>query len=319
MSLTVLDIADRIPTEAAAYEYMEQLCWPNGPICPHCGSTAADYIRPLNGVSRRTRTGAMSERRVWRCVQCRKQFSVLTGTVLHGTKIALRKWILVFFEMASSKNGVAAREIERKYDLTPKSAWFMLHRIREGMTNRNLALWTNTTVVADETYIGGDEKNRHANKKKHAGRGPGGKIPVLTLIDAERGESRSAVLPRINGTTLWLHILDNADPTGSTLATDSHLGYVPIGERFAKHVQVDHKARQYVKDGKGTNLAENFFSQLKRSIDGTHHHVSREHLSRYLAEFDMRYSTRKMSDQERFATVMGQVGGRRLTYKRIIG
>ena len=101
------------------------------------------------------------------------------------------------------------------------------------------------------------------------------------------------------------------------LATDEYKSYLGVGQEFAKHVRVDHKADQYVRDGFVTNLAENFFSHLKRSIDGTHHHVSREHLPRYLAEFDMRYSTRKMSDQERFAVVMGQVGGRRLTYKRI--
>ena len=103
MRLTVTDIAALIPTEAAAYEYMESLCWPDGPVCPHCGCGDATYIQPTNGVSRKTRTGAASERRVWQCCACRKQFSVITGTVFQGTKIALRKWALVFFEMVSSK------------------------------------------------------------------------------------------------------------------------------------------------------------------------------------------------------------------------
>lgn len=137
------------------------------------------------------------------------------------------------------------------------------------------------------------------------------------MIDAERGDARSAVVPNVNGATLGWAILANADPAGSVLATHKWGGYINIGREFSKLVRVDHDRGEYVRDGFGTNLAENFFSQLKRSIDGTHHNVSREHLPRYLAEFDMRYSTRKMSDAKRFAQAMSQVGGRRLTYKRI--
>jgi transposase-like protein len=320
MRTTVTDIARMIPTEAAAYEYMESLCWPDGVICQHCGCNDATYIAPAKGVSRKTRSGAMSERRVWRCCHCRKQFSVLTGSVFHGTKIPLRKWILVFFEMVSSKNGLAAREIERKYGMCPRSAWFMLHRIRAAMANGGLAAkMANTTIAADETYVGGLEKNKHADKRTPgvAGRHHGPKTPVFTLIDANTGESRSAVVPNVSGDTLRAAILANVDPNGSALGTDKWGGYLSIGREFSKHVRVDHDKGQYVIDGMGTNLAENFFSQLKRSIDGTHHHVSAEHLPRYLAEFDFRYSTCKESDTERFARLMGQVGGRRLTYKRI--
>jgi transposase-like protein len=320
MRTTVTAIAAMIPTEAAAYEYMEFLCWPDGVICPHCGCVDATYIAPANGVSRKTRTGAMSERRVWRCCRCRKQFSVLTGSVFHGTKIPLRKWILVFFEMVSSKNGVAAREIERKYGMCPRSAWFMLHRIRAAMANGGLvAKMSNTTIAADETYIGGAEKNKHAWKRdpSNFGRHSSTKTPVFTLIDATTGESRSAVIPNVTGDTLKAAILANVDPSGSVLGTDKWSGYIPVGQQFAKHIRVDHDRGQYVIEGAGTNLCENFFGQLKRSIDGTHHRVSAEHLPRYLAEFDFRYTTRKESDTERFARVMGQVGGRRLAYKRI--
>ncbi|MCA1705286.1 MAG: transposase, partial [Actinobacteria bacterium] len=125
MGLTVLQIADRLQTEADAYRYMEELRWGDGePVCPHCDGIGATYIRPLNGVSRKTRTGANSERRVWRCCSCDKQFSAITGTVFHGTKVSIRTWILVIFEMCSSKNGVAAREIERKYGVASRTAWF---------------------------------------------------------------------------------------------------------------------------------------------------------------------------------------------------
>jgi transposase-like protein len=302
---TFTQIAQTIPNEAAAYAYLEGLRWPNGPECPHCGNTDKHYfLNPRttddNAPARKTRTGSMSQRRVWKCGQkeCRKQFSVLTGTVFHGTKVELRTWLMVVFEMCCNKNGFAAREIERKYGVTPKTAWFMAQRLRAAMaTDGVLIKMTNTTVVADETYLGGLEKNRHASKRDHHARGRGThQTPVFTLIDATTGEARSAIIPNITGATLRREILKNVDPTGSALSTDGLKSYIEVGEEFAKHVAVDHATGEYVKDGAGTNLAENFFSQLKRSIDGTHHHVSVEHLPRYLAEFDFRYSTRKMSD-----------------------
>jgi transposase-like protein len=192
----------------------------------------------------------------------------------------------------------------------------MLHRVREAMKLSDAPVLANTTIVADGTYIGGAEKNKHAWKRDpHAsGRGTH-KTPVFTLIDAQTGEARSAVVPNVTGATLGAALRANVDPVGSALHTDQWASYGPIGKEFAKHVVVDHNRGEYVKDGGGTNMAEGFFSQLKRSIDGTHHHVSAEHLPRYLAEFDFRYTTRKESDQQCFSRLMGQVGGKRLTYK----
>jgi len=157
----------RIGTEAEAYEFLEALRWADGPVCPHCASVAKHYfLKPTNGTTaRKTRTGSASQRRVWKCKDCRKQFSVLTGTIFHGTKIPLRTWLMVIFEMCASKNGVAAREIERKYDLTPKSAWFMTQRIREAMKRDPLAGLLSGTVVADETWIGGKPGNMHVRKR----------------------------------------------------------------------------------------------------------------------------------------------------------
>jgi transposase-like protein len=324
VELSVIAIADRIQTEADAYTFMEQLRWgDNGPRCPHCDNERAYLLTPENGVSRKTRTGAASFRKVWKCASCRKQFSVTTGTIFHGSKISLRKWLFVVYEMCANKNGVAAREIERKYDVTNKTAWFMLHRIRYAMEAGPLSDMMRGTVVADETYIGGKFDKMHASKRKNytAGRagGPFDKTPVLSLISAETGEVRSRVLPRVDGANLRKAIAEQVDMPNTTLHTDKLSSYNVVGREVAAHHAVDHKAGEYVRGDVSTNKAENFFSQLKRSIDGTHHHVSTEHLPRYLAEFDYRYSTRELSDSARTRRLMGQVGGRRLTYKRIAG
>ncbi len=151
-SVNVLSLADKLRTEADAYLYLEELRWGDRPICPHCGSVRKPYfLNPANGASRKTRTGTASQRRVWKCADCREQFSVLTGTIFHGSKIPVRTWVFVIFEMCSSKNGVAAREIQRKYELTGKSSWFMLHRIRQAMKRDPLAGLLSGGVVADET------------------------------------------------------------------------------------------------------------------------------------------------------------------------
>src|SRR5712692_2711574 len=216
MRMTVLQIADRLRNEADAYEFLEHLRWGNGePTCSHCGNLGASYIQPTNGISRRTRTGAMTQRRVWRCFKCRRQFSVLTGTIFHGTKASLRTWILVAFEMCSSKNGIAAREIERKYGVCARTAWFMMHRIREAMKQDLLVDAMRGLIVADETYIGPAEKNKHASQRLHPGGGPHHKVAVLSLIEAHSGEVRSRILPDVTGATLRKAIEAQVDPSGS--------------------------------------------------------------------------------------------------------
>lgn len=320
--LSVLMIADRIADEAEAYLFLEELRWNGTPVCPHCHAERVYFLNPANGSTRKTRTGASSSRRVWKCGGCRKQFSVLTGTIFHGTKISLRKWLLVIFEMCASKNGVAAREIERKYDLTGKTAWFMLHRIREAMKREPLAGMLSGTVVADETFIGGKPKNKHQQGRPTGGysnrRGSGGIAhlqPVLSLVNRETGEVRSRVVNDVTGATLRKAIAEQVDMPVSTLHTDAAMAYRPLGQEFAQHEWVDHSSAEYVRGNVSTNMAENFFSQLKRSLDGTHHHVSRKHLDRYLGEFDYRYSTHELSDSARMGRFIGQTAGRRLSYR----
>lgn len=313
-------LAAALGTEADAYQFLEQLRWGGTPnACPHCGGMdRCYYLTPADGTARRTRTGARTERRVWKCGHCRRQFSVLTGTVFHGSKIPVRTWIMVVFEMCASKNGVSAREIERKYEVTPKTAWFMLHRIREAMKAHPFGLLLEGTVVADETWIGGDPMNRHGHHPGE-GRRQGGpktdKTPVLSLVSEETGEVRSKVVPNVTGRTLREAVHEEVHVRATTLYTDGLQSYHRVAEGMKGHKWVDHLAGEYVRDGVSTNKIESFFSQLKRSIDGTHHAVSKEHLPRYLAQFDFLRTFCTCTDSERMRIVIDRAGGRRLSYK----
>lgn len=322
--INLASLAKHFSDEEAAYELVEDMRWHGSPVCPHCGEVGnAYYLKATNGY-RTTKAGNRSYRRLWKCAACRKQFSVLVGTIFQDTKVPLSKWLLAIYLMAASKNGVAAFELHRTIGVTNKTAWFMCHRIREAMKAGPVADMLRGTIVADETWIGGDPKNRHANDKRNdpIPMGPGvnartEKIPVLSLISTETGEVRSRVVTDVTGATLRKVISENVDMAGSVLHTDTSQSYVTLGQEFVAHHAVNHSDGEYVaRNGASTNHAEGFFSQLKRSIDGTHHHVSVEHLPRYLAEFDFRYSTRKISDGRRMQRMMDQTG-RRLTYRQI--
>lgn len=174
MKLTLKYLADHVQDEHDAYVLLEDLRWHGTPICSHCGHDKAYFLKPRNGVARGTgmpkadgkRT--QSVRRLWKCAKCRKQFSVLTGTIFHGTKISIRTWLTVMVQMSSAKNGISGREVERMHGLTPETAWFMLHRLREAMKREPLVGLLAGTIVADETWIGGKPKNP---SRLQAGRG----------------------------------------------------------------------------------------------------------------------------------------------------
>jgi len=316
VSLNVLQLADRLRTEADAYLMLEEMRWKGRPLCPHCGSVGEHYfLNPANGKSRKTRTGSASERRVWKCRDCRRQFSVTVGTIFHGSKVPLRTWLMVIFDASAAKNGISAREIERRYGVTPRTAWHLMHRIREAMKIEPIAGLLTGRVVADESWYGGKPKNRHRNRHANRLQGEHDKTPIMALVSRETGEVRSQVVPDVRGHNLRKVLVEHVDPAQTHLYTDSGYQYRPLAPMFASHSAVDHKAGEYVRGDVTTNPAEAFFSQLKRSLDGTHHHVSREHLHRYLAEFDFRYTTCKQTDTERMTAIVGKVGGRRLTYR----
>lgn len=318
----MVKLAAKVPTEAAAYEYLETLRWPGGMVtCPHCGVVSDHhYFLAAKDGMRQTRTGALSDRRVWKCRSCKRQFSVITGTFLHGTKVPIRTWVLVIFEMAANKNGIAAREIERRYGVAPKTAWHMAHRLREAMGNRLVPPFSGDVSV-DETYIGGDPQNWHASKREklHTHKGMSQhKAPVVAVIDADTGQARSTVVEWVDSKSLRDLLTATVDMPTTVLHTDAHRSYPVVARKMAGHFAVNHTEGEYVTEkSRGTQMCENLFSQLKRSLDGTHHHVSRKHLQRYVGEFDFRYSTRKVSDAERMGLLIDQLIGR-LPYLRLV-
>ena len=330
--MTLAELRKRVSDENDAYLLLEELRWHGTPICAHCGHDKAYVLTPRNGVSRGTgpkdANGRRSQsvRRVYKCAKCRKQFSVLTNTIFHGTKVALSDWLTVMVLMASAKNGISAREVERLIGVTPETAWFMTQRLRETMKREPLVGMLRGTITADETYIGGKPRNRHRQGRPTKGaergkrKGPfANKVPVFSLVNRETGEVRSTVVPDVTGATLAKIMAEQVDMASSVLHTDAGLQeYKPVGQQYVAHEWVDHSANEYVRGSVTTNHAEGYFSQLKRSLDGTHHHVSREHLARYLAEFDFRFNTRKLSDSARLERMVDQAEGRRLSYKPLV-
>jgi transposase-like protein len=302
------DLAKNYSDEDAAYQLVERIRWPHGPICPHCGIVdRAHYIAPMDG-PRKTSTGKETYRRLWRCEECKQQFSVLVGTIFEDSKIPLSKWLIGLHMMCAGKNGVAALELQRTLGIAYRSAWFMAHRIRCAMGRPPLSNngKLKGIIEADETYVGGKAHGKR-------GRGAANKTPVVSLVE-RGGDVRSQTMKNVTGKNLKEVLTQNVEPD-ARLMTDSHPAYREPGKDFASHETVDHGKDEYVRGDVHTNSAEGYFSQLKRSIDGTHHHVSEQHLDRYLAEFDYRYSTRKIKDGERTEQAIQQTAGKRLRYK----
>jgi len=311
-NLNFRTLSAKAADEASAWELLEQMRWDGRPVCPHCGSVAAHYfLTPKNGVSRASgKKRNPSVRRVWKCKDCRRQFSALTGTIMEGSKVKVGTWLQVMYEMCASKNGVSSREVQRKYGISAEAAWFLTHRIREAMRRDPIAGLLHGTVIADETWIGGKPKNRHRKQRFDETYNDDHKSVVLSLVSHEFGEVRSQVIPNVRRETLRAAIQKEVALPETDLHTDHHSPYIPIGWKAKSHGRVNHSMSEYVKDGVTTNHAEGYFAQLKRSLDGTFHSVSQEHLHRYLAQFDFLYSTRKLSDSQRMARLMGQARGR---------
>lgn len=326
-ALNLATLPKYLSDEAEAWLLLERLRWQGeGPVCPHCGTQdRAHYFIASRSGQRTTKAGNPTYRRLWKCRSkaCRKNFSVLVGTVFEDSKVPVSKWLLALYLCGAAKNAISAKELERHLGVAYATAWFMLHRLREAMTREPLAALMGTTVVVDETFYGGKPKNRHQQGKPRArtSKGVAGyqhdKTPVVALIDKTTGEARTRVVADVQGSTLRKVISENVDMITTTLHTDGAMAYRAIGREMAGHEHVDHEGREYVRGDVSTNMAESFFAQMKRSIDGTYHAVSRHHLNRYVNEFEFRWNTNKMTDHRRIEALVAGAVGKRLTYRPV--
>jgi transposase-like protein len=295
-----------------ARRYLEHVRWPDGPVCPHCG-TVGERITKVEGTKQSHRPG------LYVCNECGGQFTVTVGTVYESSHIPLHKWLLATHLMTASKKGISAHQLHRMLGITYKSAWFMAHRIREGMRDASPAPLggAGKEVEIDEAYIGGKEKNKHRSKRKHAGGGGKGKEAVFALVE-RGGAVRSFHVPTVNATTLRPILVSHVS-RASFLMSDESESALQLGKEFWMHQHVRHAAGEYVKGDAHTNTIEGFFSIMKRGIYGVYHHVSPTHLKRYLAEFDFRYTHRQsvgVDDLGRATKALRGIEGKRLTYRR---
>jgi transposase-like protein len=294
--------------ETAARQWFETTRWPNGPICPRCKS-AKFYATKKPGV--------------YRCAApaCRKDFTVMTGTVMERSHAKLAQWAAAFHLAASSKKGFAAHQLMRELGCQYNTAWFLHHRVMEAMRRGGLDLppmgGEGQIVEADETYFGKMEKPRVSPQRrgrpyKVGSRGPRDKRPIVALVE-RGGDVRTFHVPFADKPTVQKIVRENI-ARESRLHTDESVLYGGIGEHFASHERVKHSVGEYVRDDVHTNSAEGYFSIFKRGMRGVYQHCKEKHLHRYLAEFDFRYNTRKISDMERTEIAVRGGEGKRLTY-----
>jgi transposase-like protein len=300
-------IDERFTDPVVAAEYLESIRWPDGVVCPKCGESEREPYR-LKGKS-------LKNRRVWKCRACRRQFTVMVGTIFESSHVPLNKWLAAFYLLCSSKKGMSAHQLHRMLDVTYKTAWFMFHRIREAMKEPAFADKLGGVVEADETYVGGKRKNMHG--KETRGRPPQSeaktKTAVLALVERE-GRVRSQRVANVTAKELGCVIAEQVD-TSARLMTDELRSYERIGWSYADHKSISHGRGEYVVGEAHTNTVEGYFSILKRGINGVYHHVSREHLNRYLSEFDFRYNHREVSDSLRTVSALQGAEGKRLKYR----
>ncbi len=309
--LTLVEMTRRFATEESAREYFERLRWPDGPVCPHCGNIdAARIYKVTPNPERKIRAG------LYKCAECQGGFTVTINTVMEDSHLPLHKWLIAFYIMCASKTQVSALQLQRQLEIgSYRSAWFLCHRIRFALKDvlPRPDDMLHGTVEADETYIGGLRRGH--------GRGyVGNKTAVVALVE-RGGRARSHVVEKVSGLALD-RLLKAHIHRSARLNTDESPLYTKTGKAFASHDTVNHSIEEYSRRDEDTgrlattNTAEGFFGNTKRSLDGTHHHVSAKHLPLYLAELDYKYNTRKATDGARTAAGVKLMEGKRLMLRR---
>ena len=309
--------------EAKARQWLESVRWPHGPICPHCSSISKDHYA-LHGTAHRDG--------LYKCKDCREQFTVTVGTVFERSKIKLNVWLQAMQLMASSKKGISSKQLQRMLGVTYQTAWFMSHRIRAAMDQPGGIMGGGSAPVeADATYVGGKERNKHRSKRDKSHIGGVGKTMVFSLVERGGKVRSTATLLTVNAETLKPYIAQQLHRK-TRLMTDGERPLRALAPLVSSHETVNHEAGEYVRGDVHTNTVEGFFSILKRGIIGTFHNVSPDHLQRYVSEFDFRYNHREtrvkvngkwakagFSDAERTVELAKGIGGKRLTYRSANG
>jgi transposase-like protein len=304
-AISVYELFHMFPDAESARLYIERKRWADGVVCPHCGSMSISAIPSKPGR--------------YHCSDCRKQFSVRTGTIFENSKIPLHQWMFALYYIVTDRKGLSSMQLSKELGVTQKTAWFMEHRIRNAMSSHKFDGLLDGIIECDETYVGGKEGNKHSKKKLRAGRGAVGKAAVFGMVQ-RGGEVKSVVVPDTTRDTL-LGIIGRQVEETATVNTDESRSYIGLAELGYDHKSVNHSAKQFVDRMATTNSIESVWALLKRGFYGTFHKFSTKHLQRYVDEFDFRWNAGncKYPTMERVDSILGGCWGSYLPYKRLIG